>query len=137
MDLQGKHILITGAARGLGRELAARLADEGASLILVDREPVLQEDAQTHLCDLSDLAQRKKLIAHLQTSRPDILVNCAGIGSHSLLNQLTVDEVERVMQVNALPASPSPSRIRARVSRIGIGGWIYPSKRLPDSSSRR
>ena len=32
----------------------------------------------------------------------DILVNCAGIGSHSQLSQLTVDEIGRVMQVNTL-----------------------------------
>jgi len=102
MKLRGKTILITGAARGLGRELALLLEAEGASLILVDRDSISLPGIQTHTCDLGDLSQRKKLIENLQTQQVDILINCAGIGSHSALNQLTVDEIERVMQVNAL-----------------------------------
>jgi short-subunit dehydrogenase len=102
MDLREKHVLITGAARGLGRELAMLLEAEGCSLILVDREPASQANARTHVCDLSDVSQRKKLIEEMRVKKVDILVNCAGIGSHSQLSQLTVDEIRRVMQVNTL-----------------------------------
>ncbi|MCA2000883.1 MAG: SDR family NAD(P)-dependent oxidoreductase, partial [Chloroflexi bacterium] len=49
MDLQGKRILITGAARGLGRELAALFEKEGCALLLVDREPAPQSNAQAYL----------------------------------------------------------------------------------------
>ena len=104
MDLRGKTILVTGAARGLGRELAKLLDKEGCRLFLVDREHINAasfQRAQTFICDLSDLAQRKKLIEEVN-AKVDILVNCAGIGSHSTLSQLTMDEIERVMQVNAL-----------------------------------
>ena len=111
MKLTGKTILITGAARGLGRQLALLLDDLGCSLVLVDiaadnlsalaRE--LSNDPKIFACDLSNLQERKNLI---QTVKPqtqiDILINCAGIGSHSKLSQLTVDEIERVMQVNTL-----------------------------------
>ena len=103
MDLRGKHILITGAARGLGHELAMLLEKEGCFLILVDRDDdFICKRASSYVCDLSDLSQRKKLIAELRMQKVDILINCAGIGSHSQLNQLTVDEIERVMQVNTL-----------------------------------
>jgi short-subunit dehydrogenase len=100
MDLQGKHILITGAARGLGRELAALLEKEGCALTLVDREPFSFSSARILACDLAVFSQRKRLLG--EVGKIDILINCAGIGSHSQLKQLTVDEVERVMQVNAL-----------------------------------
>jgi short-subunit dehydrogenase len=100
MDLQGKHILITGAARGLGRELAALLENEGCVLTLVDRDPFSFSNARVFACDLADFSQRKRLLN--EAGKVDILINCAGIGSHSQLKQLTVDEVERVMQVNAL-----------------------------------
>jgi short-subunit dehydrogenase len=103
LNLSGKTILITGAAHGLGRELAKILNKEGCSLILVDRDKALFQNAQAYVCDLSDLTQRKKLIEKIRENRKiDILINCAGIGSHSRLSQLTVDEVERVMQVNTL-----------------------------------
>jgi short-subunit dehydrogenase len=100
--LQNKRILITGAARGLGRELANHLDREGCLLILVDRDMVSLPNAKLYVCDLSDLSQRKKLIEEMRDEKIDILINCAGIGSHSQLNQLTVDEIERIMQVNTL-----------------------------------
>jgi short-subunit dehydrogenase len=103
MEIKNKAILITGTARGLGHELANLLNREDCSLILVDRDPISFPNAQTYACDLSDLLQRRKLIEELRSNRKiDILINCAGIGSHSQLSQLTVDEIERVMQVNTL-----------------------------------
>ncbi len=102
MKLCNKRILITGAARGLGHEIAMLLEKEGTLLILVDRDAISFPNAKTHLCDLSDLDQRKTLIEDLRAEKIDILINCAGIGSHSQLSQLTVDEIERVIQVNTL-----------------------------------
>jgi short-subunit dehydrogenase len=103
MKLHNKTILITGAARGLGHELAKLLDKEGCLPILVDRDKTYIQNAQVYAYDLSDLSQRKKLIGDLRANRKiDILINCAGIGSHSQLSQLSVDEVERVMQVNTL-----------------------------------
>jgi len=103
MQLDKKVILVTGAARGLGHELAKILDEEGCSLILVDRDSISFPNARTYTCDLSNLLQRKKLIEEIRSNtKVDILINCAGIGSHSNLSQLTVDEIERVMQVNTL-----------------------------------
>ncbi len=104
MRINGKIVLVTGAARGLGREIALLLDKEGCRLILVDRDDVNVEafqNAQAYIYDLSDLSQRKNLIKSMD-EKINILVNCAGIGSHSQLSQISVDEIERVMQVNTL-----------------------------------
>ncbi len=116
MELKNKVVLITGAARGLGRELAGMLAAEGSLLALVDRETIADEyqNAKTYLCDLSDFAQRKRLIA--EVGKIDILINCAGVGSHSRLGQMSVNEVERVMQVNAI----APLELIAGLSPLGL-----------------
>jgi short-subunit dehydrogenase len=111
MELHNKTILITGAARGLGRELALLLDPLGCSLFLVDRDTAglsalaceLTCDPRIIPCDLSDFHERKEIIQSIKSqTQIDILINCAGIGSHSQLSQLTVDEIERVMQVNTL-----------------------------------
>jgi uncharacterized protein len=138
MNLRGKHILITGAARGLGRELATLLENEGCSLILVDRDEIPLAVAQTHICNLSNLSQRRRLIEDLHTEEIDILINCAGIGSHSQLSQLTVDEVERVMQVNTLApleliAGLSPLELIVNVGSVA-GEMNLPSMSLYSAS---
>jgi short-subunit dehydrogenase len=106
MDLHNKTILITGAARGLGREITTLLDREGCHLILIDRDNIKIDsfqNAQSYACDLGDFSQRKKLMEMIGVKNKfDILINCAGIGSHSQLSQLTVGEIERVMQVNTL-----------------------------------
>jgi short-subunit dehydrogenase len=103
MEIKNKTVLITGAAHGLGRVLASLLDKEGCSLILVDRDLTSFQNARIYVSDLVDLSQRRKLIDQIQANgKIDILINCAGIGSHSKLNQLTVEEIERVMQVNTL-----------------------------------
>jgi short-subunit dehydrogenase len=108
MNLTNKTIFITGAAHGLGRELSLLLDGLGGSLLLVDRDApgldslaaALTHPSRTLPCDLADFASRKRLIE--SAGLVDVLVNCAGMGSHSTLAQMSVDEVERVMQVNAL-----------------------------------
>lgn len=131
MNLSNKTALLTGAAHGLGRELARLLDREGCSLILVDRDgsgleavhAVLTRPAHAIRCDLSDIAGRRELIATLSTSieKLDILINCAGVGSHSSLSQMTVEEVERVMQVNAL----APLELMASLRPLmPPDGWI-------------
>lgn len=111
MNLRGKTIVITGAARGLGRQLALRLDALGGLLFLIDRDTdglstlagELIHDPEIFPCDLGDLRERKNLIQVIKSqAQIDILINCAGVGSHSPLPQLTGDEIERVMQVNTL-----------------------------------
>ena len=46
MLLEGKKILITGAARGIGQTMALMMADEGADIGLVDRLPEVEETAE-------------------------------------------------------------------------------------------
>lgn len=113
MDLAGKVALVTGAASGLGRELALALDARGCRLLLVDRDDAGMERLARDLatpgcrllpCDLGDGASRGRAIAQVRglEARIDVLINCAGIGSHSLLPQLDAGEIGSVLSVNAL-----------------------------------
>ncbi len=144
MNLHHKTILITGAAHGLGRELAHLLDREACSLYLVDRDApgldsvkaALTSPAVTFSCDLAEPAQRRQLMADLtaRQHRLDILVNCAGVGSHSRLAQMTVGEVERVMQVNALAPLELTAGLRPLLPADGLVvniGSVAGELRLP------
>ncbi|QSR29709.1 3-hydroxybutyrate dehydrogenase [Nocardioides sp. S5] len=79
-DLEGRRVLVTGAASGIGAAIAARLADSGAEVHLLDRdeEGVAKVAAQVHgtahVADLTDEAAIAALDLEV-----DVLVNNAGI----------------------------------------------------------
>jgi NAD(P)-dependent dehydrogenase (short-subunit alcohol dehydrogenase family) len=85
--LAGKHALITGAARGLGAQIAQRFAEEGATVIVNDLSPAAAQATASRLgghalaCDVSDSAAVARMFGELRriTDRLDILVNNAGI----------------------------------------------------------
>lgn len=110
---QGKKVLITGAASGIGRSLATRMLESGAEVVALDiDEPgleSLQVDTQglpgiIHkvVCDLAsdqeiDRASREviRILGGL-----DILVNNAGIGHYSPTHEMTAEQRRRVLQIN-------------------------------------
>jgi short-subunit dehydrogenase len=74
-------------------------------------------------CDLSQAAERAGLIAHLNEAagQIDLLVNCAGIGSHSRLDQLTIEELQQVLQVNTLAPLELVTGLRPRFPQQEAG----------------
>ena len=113
MNLSGKTVLLSGASKGLGRELALQLDARGCRLLLVARDIASLDSLQQLLqtpgtrpfpCDLSDGSARTRLVEqiHALETRLDLLIHCAGVGSHSRLDQLTSDEIRFVLEVNTI-----------------------------------
>lgn len=113
MELRDKNILLTGAAGGIGRQLAVRLAERGAHLALVDaNEEVLKEvgaavpRSKIIVGDLSS-SQGCLAIADAATEalgQIDILINLAGMMSFRCFEDEDLDVMERIIEVNLLGA---------------------------------
>jgi len=114
MELEGKVAVITGAARGIGRAIALRLARDGADLVISDiREAQLSQVAQEVEAlgrralpvpaDVRSSAQVQELFRRAVDvfGRVDILVNNAGVISIAPTLELTEEEWDWVMDVNA------------------------------------
>lgn len=112
--LDGRTALVTGAARGIGAAIAARLARDGATLMLVDREPPQATRAAVEAdggravafgCDIASIPQIDALFGELGrlSVSLDILVNNAGIGSGGMptIETATPDEFDLIFSVNA------------------------------------
>jgi len=112
MTFEGKTAVVTGAARGIGLEVARQLAEGGATVVLVDvLEDQLKEaavnlpgakDVLTYTVDVTDEAAIERLFDGVieKTGRIDILVNNAGITRDDLLLRMDADEWDLVMAVN-------------------------------------
>lgn len=111
--MEGKVAFVTGAAGGIGRATALRLAAEGASLYLVDlaaealAETVTlaeKEGAQVvgASCDVSDEADVKKNVAACveRFGKLDALCNVAGILLLDHFPNIAADQLRRVLEVN-------------------------------------
>ncbi len=112
MTFEGKTAIVTGAARGIGLEVARQLAEGGAAVVLVDvLADQLKEAAGnlsgakevlTFVVDVTDEAAVEKLFDEVveKTGKIDILVNNAGITRDDLLLRMDADEWDLVMAVN-------------------------------------
>jgi len=113
MDLKNRVVMVTGAASGIGKELAVELARHGCTLVLVDiNEDKLTEtlnevkkyapDSTAEPCDIGNREQVNGMVETVQTryGHIDILVNNAGIMTVKLFSELTDDEFNRHMEVN-------------------------------------
>lgn len=99
MNLKGRRALLTGATGGLGKVIAATLAELGADLILVDYdsynlselrvslEKMWGVKVEGYVCDLEQEVQRSDLISHLSCSSQNLNIlinNAAFVGSSNL-----------------------------------------------------
>jgi 3-oxoacyl-[acyl-carrier protein] reductase len=106
--LEGKVGLIVGAARGIGKGIALRFAEEGARLILADSDEALGRTTAGELgvpfirTDISRAEDAEAAVAlALEThGRLDILVQNAGIYPWQLIENTSADDWDRVMAVN-------------------------------------
>lgn len=109
----GRRAVVTGAASGMGRATAARLAREGAAIVLADRDEADGRAAAGELAATGAEARFRRLdvaaeedwdalAGELREAPPDVLVHCAGIGSAAGGGRAGVDGYRGLLEVNAL-----------------------------------
>ena len=96
MRFSGKHVLVTGAASGLGLAIAQAAQAEGAAITAVDRVAAPFENSR--ICDIADEDQVKRALSGLP--RLDAVINSAGIARRAKVDETDMADFDAVMSVN-------------------------------------
>jgi 3-oxoacyl-[acyl-carrier protein] reductase len=125
-DLAGRAAIVTGASRGIGAAVAARLVHDGARVLLADRDEAVHETAaRLHATALvQDVAApeagRTLAAAALEAfGRIDILVNNAGIGGSKPLAESDDALIARFIDVNLAAVLRVTRDVMPHLSRPG------------------
>lgn len=138
VSLAGKVAVVTGAARGIGLAIAARLGEAGADVLLADVDGPLAEKAAGELaerwghralgtaCDVADPQQVAALAARAVTELGglDVWVSNAGIYPATPLLELTDEQWHRVLSVNLDGAFTGAREAARQMVAAGRGGVL-------------
>jgi NAD(P)-dependent dehydrogenase (short-subunit alcohol dehydrogenase family) len=154
LQLQGKHVLVTGGSRGIGLACAREFLREGCKVSLVGRDPQRMEQARAALgaevrgfcADLRDAAQALRVVdaAEAALGPIDILVNSAGAARRTpyaeLEPQAWHDAMDSKFFTYVHVMDPVVRRMGARgtgciVNVIGMGGKVATPTHLPGGAA--
>jgi NAD(P)-dependent dehydrogenase (short-subunit alcohol dehydrogenase family) len=101
--LEGKTLIVTGGASGLGAAIVAATAGEGARPTILDVQPPPPGVAAESV-DLADTKAAEEAVRRIASSAQglDAVVTCAGVDRPGRLEEVPTDEWERVVAVNLL-----------------------------------
>ncbi len=131
--LEGKVALVTGAGRGIGREIALRLAADGADIIVhyahskagaeqtVADVIALDRRAVAYQADIANRAEVKAMFARIDMDpgKFDIVVNNSGVSAGGALADLKDEDVEAIIGINLLGPLYVASEAASRLSDNG------------------
>lgn len=145
--MKGKIALVTGASRGIGKEIALTLAKRGADVLINDIEPMKEEAEKTvkelealgvksafFAADVSNYESVEKMVGLIKDKfeKVDILVNNAGITKDRTLKKMSADEWNAVININLngmfnvtkniIKIMPDGGRIVGISSIVALGG---------------
>ena len=111
--MRGKVAIVTGAAMGIGRACALRLAEEGAAIVVTDLDPAhgaavaeeIKRKGGDAIFAQHDVAQESAWANVMETTlaryrKLDVLVNNAGVALAKDVEHTTLDEWRRLMSIN-------------------------------------
>lgn len=135
--LEGRVALVTGAARGIGKAIAALFADLGADVATMDQDKEGNEATAKLIGNLGarSLAVHADVTNHEQVDAAvaaawdhfgyiDILVNNAGIGLNKTIEDMTSQDWQAVMDVNLNAVFHMSKAVGSRLIARGKGGHI-------------
>ena len=128
MRLEGKVAVVTGAAKGIGEQIARKFVSEGAKVVAVDLTKLTYEleGVSAYQLNITNRVDCKTFADYLQETygQVDILVNNAGITKDALLQKMTDEMWDQVINVNLTGVYNLSKQIAPMMIAAGKGSVI-------------
>ncbi|UDF28702.1 UNVERIFIED_ORG: SDR family oxidoreductase [Roseateles sp. XES5] len=134
---KGRIALVTGAARGLGFEIARALAEAGAHVVVTGRTAATLDDAVEKIAaaggsasaaafDIADRAAQRETLADIERrhGRLDVLVNNVGARNRRSLAELSDEDIDELIRTDLAAAASLSRDAAALMKRNGHGRLI-------------
>lgn len=138
--IQDRVAIVTGASRGIGREVALQLAAAGAHVVVAARDRARLEEVRALLPEsamavVTDVADPRAVTALIEATvarfgRVELLVNNAGVGLNGIVADLQLADLERVFAVNVFGALACIQACVPHMRRQGFGHIVNVSSIL-------
>ncbi|MDO4943095.1 MAG: SDR family oxidoreductase [Lachnospiraceae bacterium] len=134
--LAGKVCIVTGSARGIGKEIAILFAEEGAEVVVNSShegnadawisEHELKDHLHPYYFDISDSASVRKNVMAIkkQFGHIDVLVNNAGVEFNELIGMISHENMEKMFNVNVFGTIEMLQIVSRVMERNENGGSI-------------
>lgn len=126
--LQDKVCIITGAAQGIGRQIARQFADDGAIVYACDRQDFTSDDDRIRplVMDVTDAGSVKAAFMQIYKAEGhiDCLVNNAGIVYNRKIGMIVREETERMFLVNVIAVLEMIQLVSRLMARNGGGSIV-------------
>lgn len=137
-DLTGKSAIVTGGSKGLGLAMAAGLASAGANILIVNRNAEEGAQAAQQLIDdygvkaisfAADITSQQSAEAMAQLAldtfgQIDVLINSAGINIRGAIDELSLNDFEKVLDVNVKGTWLCSKAVVPHMKKAGSGSII-------------
>jgi 3-oxoacyl-[acyl-carrier protein] reductase len=122
-DLHGKSVVVTGAAKGIGKAIAELLVASGAAVRIWDTSPAQVPGASGDIVDITDSTAIEAALSRLpHPEQPEVLVNNAGyLGRTQGFVEHASENWQRILTVNLLGTMRVTQAILPRMLRAGRG----------------
>lgn len=126
--LENKICVITGAAQGIGRQIARQFAEDGATVYACDRQEFASGNAAIRpvVFDITDAAAVKQAVMQIfrAEGRIDVLVNNAGVVFNRKIGMIMREETELMFRVNVIAALELLQLVSRLMARNGGGSIV-------------
>ena len=142
--LEGRVAIVTGAAQGIGRAIATKLAAHGADLVLVDQRISSETSASlgrpslSLIADVSSDEEWARLVEAVETwfGRADVVVNNAAYYPHANVEDLSLEVWQRTLAVNLSSCFLSAKHLVAGMRRRRWGRIVNISSNSIGTNSK-